>query len=317
VAARFYAAHGFETTAYAYLHNARNCYDRWGAHGKVKQFDERYPLLREEWISMATRTTNGTPVRELDIEIVVKASQALSSEIVLGKLIENLMLVAVEHAGAERGLLVLLWGDEPQIAAEATIGHGKVTVTVRLDAITPLDLPQSVLQYVLRTRERVVLDDASVTNLYAEDDYVRTKRARSVLYLPIIKQTKLIAVLYLENNLTPRAFTSDRVALLEMLASQAAISLENANLYSDLQRSEAFLAQGQSISHTGSFAWSVLNGDIYWSEETYKIFEFDQAIKPTLELAFQRIHPDDRDLVQQTIDRASEARVNLDFSIVC
>jgi len=139
---------------------------------------------------------------------------------------------------------------------------------------------------------------------------VRQRRPRSVLCLPIVKQTKLIGALYLENNLTPRAFTSDRVAVLEMLASQAAISLENANLYSDLQRSysdlhrsEAFLAQGQSISHTGSFGWSVSSGEIYWSEETYNIFEHDRAIKPTLELALQRIHPDDRDLVQQTIAR--------------
>ena len=204
-------------------------------------------------------------------------------------------------------------GDEPRIEAEATTGHGKVEVAVRQTVVTPLDLPQSALQYVIRTRERVVLDDASVRNLYSEDEYVRQKRARSVLCLPIVKQTKLIGAFYLENNLTPRAFTSDRVAVLEMLASQAAISLENAKLYSDLQRSEAFLADGQSISHTGSFGWSVLSGEIYWSEETYKIFEYDRAVKPTLELVFQRIHPDDRDLVQQTIDRASETRANLDF----
>jgi signal transduction histidine kinase len=170
-----------------------------------------------------------------------------------------------------------------------------------------------VLHYVIRTRERVALDDASVGNLYSEDEYVRAKRARSVLCLPIVKQTKLIGALYLENNLTPRAFTSDRVAVLELLASQAAISLENAKLYSDLERSEAFLADGQSTSHTGSIGWSVLDGEIYWSEETYNIFEYDRAVKPTLELVLQRIHPDDRDLVQQTIDRASEARANLDF----
>jgi PAS domain S-box-containing protein len=223
------------------------------------------------------------------------------------------MLIAVEHAGAERGLLILLRGNEPQIEAEATTGQGRAKVSVGQAAITPSDLPQSALHYVIRTRGRVVLDDASGGNLYSEDEYVRAKRARSVLCLPIVKQTKLIGALYLENNLTPRAFTSDRVALLEMLASQAAISLENASLYSDLQRSEAFLADGQSISHTGSFGWSVLSGEIYWSEETYKIFQYDRAMKPTLELIFQRIHPDDRDLVQQTIDRASEARANLDF----
>jgi predicted ATPase/signal transduction histidine kinase len=323
VAARFYATHGFETFAHAYLCKARNCYDRWGALGKVKQLDERYPRLHEERLPTSTASTTSTidtPVRQLDVETVVKASQALSSEIVLSKLIETLMQIAVEHAGAERGLLILLRGDEPQIEAEATTGHGRAKVSVRQAAITPSDLPQSALHYVIRTRGRVVLDDASVGNLYSEDEYVRAKRARSVLCLPIVKQTKLIGALYLENNLTPRAFTSDRVALLEMLASQAAISLENASLYSDLHRSysdlyrsEASLAEGQRLSHTGSFGWSVLSGDIYWSEETYKIFELDRAVKPTLELIFQRIHPNDRDLVQQTIDRSSEARANLDL----
>ena len=131
--------------------------------------------------------------------------------------------------------------------------------------------------------------------------------------MPIVKQTKLVGVLYLENNLTPRAFTSDRVAVLELLASQAAISLENAGLYSDLQRSEAFLAEGQSVSHTGSFGWSVASGEIYWSAETYNIFEHDRAEKPTLEMILRRIHPDDRDLVQQTLDRASEARADFDL----
>ena len=279
----------------------------------MKQLDQRYPRLHEERLPASTTATIGTPVRQLDVETVLKASQALSSEIVLPKLIEKLMRIAVEHAGAERGLLILLTGDEPRIEAEAATGHGIVEVVVRQTVITPLDLPQSALQYVIRTRERVVLDDASVRNLYSEDEYVRQKHPRSILCLPIVKQTKLVGALYLENNLTPRAFTSDRVAVLEMLASQAAISLENAKLYSDLQRSEAFLADGQSISHTGSFGWNVLSGEIYWSEETYKIFEYDRAVKPTLELVFRRIHPDDRDLVQQTIDRASEARANLDF----
>src|SRR6202166_3150250 len=304
VAARFYLARGFETIAYAYLRNARNCYDRWGALGKLKQLDERYPHLHEERAPALPTDPIGALVGQLDVETVVKASQALSSEIVLRKLIEKLMRIAVEHAGAERGLLILLRGDEPQIEADAATGHGRVEVTVRQTLITPSDLPQSALHYIIRTRERVVLDDASAGNLYSEDEYVRQKRPRSVLCLPIIKQTKLVGALYLENNLTPCAFTSDRVAVLELLASQAAISLENASLYCDLKRSEAFLAEGQSISHTGSFGWSVLSGEMYWSEESYNIFEHDRAVKPTLEFVFQPIHPDDRDLVQRALDNA-------------
>ncbi len=313
VAARFYATRGFETIAHTYLRNARNCYDRWGALGKVKQLDARYPHLHEERVPTSITATIGASAGQLDFETIIKASQALSSEIDLTKLIEKLMRIAVEHAGAERGLLILLRGDEPQIEAEAVTGHGSVEVTVRQAVVTPSDLPQSALHYVIRTRGRLVLDDASVANPYMEDEYVRAKRARSVLCLPIVEQTKLIGALYLENNLTPGAFTSDRVAVLELLASQAAISLENAGLYSDLQRSEAFLAQGQSISHTGSFGWSVSSGEIYWSEETHNIFEHDRAAKPTLEFALSRIHPDDRNLVEQTIDRASNEGANADL----
>ena len=238
VAARFYLGRGFETVGYAYLRNARNCYERWGALGKMKQLDSLHPHLRQEHAPIFSAATIGTPVRELDVETVIKASQALSSEIVLSSLIEKLMRIVVEHAGAERGLLILLHGDEPRIEAQAATHHGRVDVAVRQMAVRSSDLPQSALHYVLRTGERVVLDDALVANLYSEDEYVRQRRPRSVLCLPIVKQTKLAGALYLENNLTPRAFTSDRVAVLELLASQAAISLENARLYSDLQHSE-------------------------------------------------------------------------------
>ena len=118
---------------------------------------------------------------------------------------------------------------------------------------------------------------------------------------------------FLENSLTPCAFTPDRVAVLELLASQAAISLENAGLYSDLQRSEAFLAQGERICQTGIFGWNVSSGEIYWSDGTYNIFEFDRTAKPTVEMAFQRVHPDDRDFVRQTHERAINEKT--DFNI--
>jgi len=313
VAARFYRARGFDQFADAYLRHARYGYLRWGADGKVRQLDEHYPHLRREQDSASSSATIGTPVAQLNVETVVRASQALSSEIVLSKLIETLMRLTVEHAGAERGLLILLRDDEPQIEAEAVTGHERAAVTIRRMAVTSSDLPQSALHYVIRTRERVLLDDASVENLYSQDEYLRRKHPRSVLCVPIVKQSKLVGVLYLENDLTPRAFTSDRVAVLELLAAQAAISLENASLYSDLQRSEAFLARGQSVSHTGSFGWSVTTGEIYWSAETYNIFEHDRAVKPTLEMILRRTHPDDRDFVLQTLDRESEARADFEL----
>ena len=119
----------------------------------------------------------------------------MSSEIMLGKLIETLMQVAIEHAGAHRGLLILLWGDEPRIEAEATTGLGKVEVTLRRAAVTPSELPESVFRYVARTRESVILDDALAQNLFSEDQYISRRRPRAVLCLPLVKQAKLMGLL--------------------------------------------------------------------------------------------------------------------------
>lgn len=365
------------------------------------------------------------------------ASQALSSEMVLPRLVEKLLRIAVENAGAERGLLILLRRSEPRIEAEAATSQGQVDVVVREAAVTPSDLPQTALNHVLRTRESVLLDDASADAVYSSDEYVRRKGARSVLCLPILKQAQLVGVLYLENNLTSGAFPSDRVAVLQLLASHAAISIENATLFSDLQtegqnfrlivdsvpgflvtmtprgqvefanqgildytgwtldqladwrpllhpdecemvvrrwmhsvetgepyhiehrilgadgvyrwflvsglpardaegrivrwyilvtniderkktheslqRSEAFLAQGQQISRTGSFGWNVASGDLYWSEETYNIVECDRAAKPTIDQVFQFVHPGDHNLVRRTLDDATREKTDFDI----
>jgi len=259
-AARFYTARGFETIAQTYIRNARSCYLRWGALGKVRQIDQSYPPLCEERTAPSSIATIGAPVAQLDVGTVVKASQAVSSEIVLDKLIEALMRIAVEHAGAERGVLIAVRNNELQIEAEARTGGDTIEVGLRRAAITLADLPESVLHYVIRTRESVVVHDASIANLFSKDAYLGRRRTRSMLCLPIVKQAKLVGVLYLENNLTAGAFTSDRIAVLELLASQAAISLEHAQLYADLQqenierkraeeelrRSEASLREAQS-----------------------------------------------------------------------
>ena len=191
---------GLETAGYAHLRNARNCYDRWGAHGKVKQLDERYPRLREER-TPASSATIGPPVGQLDVETVVKASQAISSEMALPALIEKLVRIAAENAGAERGLLILIRDGELRIEAEAITGPGGIEVVVLQAAVTPSDLPLSALHYVIRTQEGVLLDDASADSVYSKDEYVRQKHSRSILCLPIVKQAKLVGALYLENNL--------------------------------------------------------------------------------------------------------------------
>jgi PAS domain S-box-containing protein len=268
VAARFYAARGFETIAHAYLRNARYCYLRWGALGKVRQLEQSHPQLREDPTPPTATALFGAPVEQLDIGSVVKASQAVSGEIVLDRLIETLMTLALEQAGAERGLLILLRGDTPRIEAEARTDRKTVEVALRQDTVTPAELPESLLHTVIRTRESVILEDASAPNPFSADEYLRQNRARSVLGLPLMKQARLIGVLYLENNLTPHVFTPDRLAVLELLASQAAISLENARLYGDLEEREAKIRRLVDANIIGIFIWS-LHGEILEANEAF------------------------------------------------
>jgi signal transduction histidine kinase len=305
IGAAFYAARGVEGITRTYLRNARQCYLHWGAFGKVRQLDQRHPELREEAPPSALRATVSTPVEQLDVGTVIKASQALSGEIELRKLIETLMRISLEHAGAERGLLILFRGNEPRIAAQATTGGSNIEVTLRNSAVTRTELSESVLHTVMRTQDSVILGDASAETPFSTDGYIHDKRARSLLCLPLVKQGKLVGALYLENNLAPRVFTSAKLAVLKLLASQAAISLEYGQLYEELRRSEAYLSEAQRLSHTGTFGWRPSSGELYWTEETFRIFEFDRAGTPTLELLQLRVHPDDAAAFREVAERAS------------
>jgi PAS domain S-box-containing protein len=255
LAGRFYAARGFERIATTYLRNARYCYLRWGADGKVRQLDQLYPYLKTDEPIPDPTTTILTPVQHLDLATVIKVSEAVSGEIVLEKLIDTLMRTAIEHAGAERGLLILPRDDGYRIEAEVTTGSDQVRVDLRQASVTAADLPESIFRYVLRTKETVLLHDASAENPFSTDDYLRERQARSVLCLPISKQTRLLGMLYLENSLTFRAFTPARVAVLKLLASQAAISIENARLYRDLAEREARIRRLVDANIIGIFIW--------------------------------------------------------------
>jgi predicted ATPase/signal transduction histidine kinase len=320
VAMGFYTARGVWSIVHAYSRNARHCYLRWGALGKVRQLEQLHPWLREAPVPSALSATIDAPVEQLDVGAVVKASQAVSSEIELGKLIQTLMKIAVEHAGAERGLFIAFTGHEPRIAAEATTGRGDIEVTLRNAAATPAELIEAVLHTAARTRECVILDDASAQMPFSADPYVRQRHARSVLCLPLVKQAKLVGALYLENSLTPRVFTSAKIAVLKLLSSQAAISLENVRLYDELRtenserrraeeglrRSEAYLSEAQRLSHTGTCAWEPSSERLYFTEETFRIFEFDPTVTPTFELVRRRVHPDDVTAFRLVLERASK-----------
>ena len=268
VAARFFMASGFEKIAYTYLREARNCYVRWHAAGKVGQLDALYPQLREQEPVPGPTSMIGASVEQLDLATVIKVSQAVSGERVLEKLIDTLMRIAIEYAGAERGLLILPRGIEHRIEAEATTTGD--TITVRLEEALKVEAaaPESIIHYVARTHESVILDDASAENSFYDDAYLRHHHARSILCLPLINQAKLLGLFYLENNLAPGVFTPTRIALLKLLASQAAISLENIHLYRDLEEREAKIRRLVDANIMGVYIWN-LEGEILEANEAF------------------------------------------------
>src|SRR6266404_3214288 len=234
LAGRFYLQRGFETAGSAHLRHARACYALWGAEGKVRQLDELYPHLRQAEPAPDARGTIGAPIAHLELATVLNVSQAVSRALVLDTLIETLLRTALEHAGAERGLLIVPRGGDLAIQAEATTSGSAVRVRLGETPVSAAALPESVVRYAARTHERVLLDDAAAWHPFATDTYVRQQRARSILCLPLVKQGRLIAVLYLENTLAPHVFTPARLAVLQVLASEAAMAVENALAYGEI-----------------------------------------------------------------------------------
>ncbi|UZE21469.1 AAA family ATPase [Pseudomonas sp. B21-056] len=253
LAARFYRARGFGKIARVYLQDACYGYLRWGADGKVRQLEDKYPALRAEEPAPGPTTTMATPVEHLDLATVLKVSQAVSGEIVLEKLIDTVMGTAIEQAGAERGLLILSQDGEHRIAAQVTADG--TTTQLRNAPVSAALLPESVLYHVLRTRESVVLDDALVEAPFATDPYVRQQHARSILCLPLTNQAKLVGALYLENNLAAHVFSPSRIAVLKLVASQAAVSLENARLYREVAEREAKIRRLVDANIIGILVW--------------------------------------------------------------
>jgi PAS domain S-box-containing protein len=280
-AARFYMARGFDKIADAYLREARYGYVRWGANGKVRHLDQLYPHIKEpvkeeEQPAPGPASTIVARAELLDLATVIKVSQAASGEMVLEKLIEKLMRAAIQHAGAERGLLILPHDLELQIEAEATANGNDVSVHLR-DAYTAgAHLPESLVRYVTRSRESVILEDALSGNAFSADPYIVHHRVRSILCLPLINQAKLIGVLYLENTLAPHVFTTDRITVLKVLASQAAVSLENTRLYRDLENREAKIRRLVEANVVGIFMWN-LEGAITGANQAFlRMVKYDR-----------------------------------------
>jgi len=253
LAGRFYLIRGQTRIARQYLRDAHYAYQRWGAIAKVKDLEQRYPQLllgaasvsHQTGITTITSSTGRTSAL-LDLTSVLKASQAISGEIQLDKLLDKLMKAVIENAGAQHGCLLLerngqWWIEAEGVADQAATtpdGGSAITALQATPVATSERLSAAIVNYVSRTRENIVLDDATHVGLFTQDPYIRHTQPKSVLCAPLINQGKLTGILYLENNLTTGAFTPDRLEVLNLLSAQAAISIENAHLYDNLAVSE-------------------------------------------------------------------------------
>ncbi|KAB8334525.1 AAA family ATPase [Scytonema tolypothrichoides VB-61278] len=251
LAAKFYFEHSREKVAQTYLTDAYYGYIRWGATAKVGNLAARYPHIFAQTLNRQTKglemnrtisfTTTATP-RVLDLAAVMKASVALSGEIVLDKLLAKLMRIVLENAGAETAFLILETAGQLLIEASGGVGQDEITVQRSTPVELTQDLPISVINYVRRTQGHVLLNDASSEPVFATDTYIINHKPKSILCTSIVNQGKLIGILYLENNLTIGAFTPERLEVLQLLSSQSAISIENARLYNDLEEYNRTLA---------------------------------------------------------------------------
>ncbi|WP_089129831.1 AAA family ATPase [Tolypothrix sp. NIES-4075] len=252
LAAKHYLTRGREKFAQTYIKEAHYCYELWGATAKVRDLETRYPQFfsqssntASQTIPKVSKTTSNNSDIPFDLAAVLKALQAISSEIELDRLLSSLMKILIENAGAQTGFLILENLGEWVIEAACELNDGEnVCATRVLQSISIKNrLPESIINYVLRTHESVILNDATREGNFINEPYIQHNQTQSIFCLPLLNQSKLVGVLYLENQLAAGAFTPERSQVLNLLSIQAAIAIENAKLYSKLRKSESQMAQ--------------------------------------------------------------------------
>ncbi len=252
LAAKFHLGNKSETIASSYMQEARRLYQKWGADAKIDFLEKKYPQLLPQEEAIKIEENRSTSLSDLiDMQSVLKTSQAISSTLELDKLLSKLLKSMLQNAGAEKGYFIQV--QENKLHIIASIEKDSTSVNLHSPHLLSEDsscLAASIVNYVKNTQESIVLGNAVKDNLYQQDIYIKQHQPKSILCLPILKQEKLLGILYLENNRATDIFTQDRVALLKMLSTQAAISLENAFLFEANQKSQQRIQQHQTeIAH--------------------------------------------------------------------
>ncbi|MEZ2238990.1 AAA family ATPase [Microcoleus sp.] len=246
LAAKFYFAWGKEQVAQAYMTNAYYCYLRWGATAKMTDLKRQYPELLKRFTTanMSINSRNSLPNTSsgsisgevLDLAALMKASGAIASEIELDKLLTTLMKILLESCGAQTGYLILESQGQLRVEASGEANSNQVMVLQS----TPIEtcLPLSIIHYVERTQEGLIESDVAREGRFTQDAYIKTQQPKSILCAPLLNQGHLIGIVYLENNLADGVFTPDRLEVIQLLSTQAAIALTNARLYTQVQSTQ-------------------------------------------------------------------------------
>ena len=234
LAARYLLNQGQNDDARAYLRSAMEKYEAWGAKRKVAHLRERYPGLISD-----DRAEAASPSANLDLTTMLKASEAISSTLEFEPLLEILLGILIENAGAQTAALILETEGQSLIAARGSNEQIECFLPLSLPVEKAESLSLSIISWVKQTREHLVLDNASHEERFVGDDYIQRERPKSILCAPIHHKSALSGIIYLENNLVEGVFTSRRLEVIKHLTSQIAISLENARLHENLKRTEA------------------------------------------------------------------------------
>jgi predicted ATPase/GAF domain-containing protein/tRNA A-37 threonylcarbamoyl transferase component Bud32 len=274
LAAKFYLDWGKVKIAPLYLNEAHYLYTLWGATAKVEDLQAKYPQFltvsaptNSITDKLRTTTSNTSSGEVLDLATIIKASQAISSEIVLDKLLARLMKILIESAGAQVGYLILETQGQLLIEASGSLDQEDVRVLKSI----PINghLPRSIINYVARTRQTVLKNNAARESNVNQDPYLKSHQIKSLLCTPLLDQGKVRGIIYLENNLIVGAFTQERLEILRVLSSQAAIAITNAKLYTELQENQSRLTQFLEAMPVGVSVHD-LTGQTYYANQIAK-----------------------------------------------
>ena len=295
--ARLWLGQGRDNLAAIYLGEARRCYFAWGAAAKVRDLEARYGrLLSTTPAAAAAAEPSARDAVSLDVFTVLKAARAIAVEIELPDLFKKLMTIALENAGAERGVFLQNRHGQLVVEAEAAADAAPVTVKPSIPLEQASDLSHGVVRYVCRTGQGVVIGNAATDERFAEDPYIGRSGCRSILCVPVVHQGRFGGILYLENNLTTEAFTSKRVEMMQILAAEAAIALENAHLYAEMKeevdrRSRAEQALRDALSEVEELKDRLEAENVYLQEEIRTQHNFEEIVggSPALLAALRNV----------------------------